>query len=166
MGLITLRIFDSPYDRFNWRRVRVILELHRYIVLQRVGSGEVEVTATLRLFCNFVLHTRLTHNNNAKSDTYVDIGSTVGVHHPTTVKTEIRFLADVFFTTDPNLDLHRGRALYQWGVPNVVRQRIFFFLRCDHPYDIFIEVTTTFYAFRTTFKLPCGRTYSVAVNEA
>ena len=49
-GLITLRILDSPYDRINWRRARVILELHRYIVLQRVGSGEVEVTATLRLF--------------------------------------------------------------------------------------------------------------------
>ena len=37
-----------------------------------------------------MLQTRLTYNINAKSDTYVNIGSTVGVHHPTTVYSEDR----------------------------------------------------------------------------
>ena len=61
-----------------------------------------------------MLHTRLTHNINAKSDTYVDIGSTVGVQGSAKVKTEVRFLADVIFYDRPE---HRPFA-----VPGVAKR--------------------------------------------
>ena len=58
------------------------------------------------------------YNSNVKSDTYVDIGSTVGVQGSAKVKTEVRFLADVIFYDRPE---HRPFAV-PVGVPGVAKR--------------------------------------------
>ena len=63
------------------------------------------------------------YNSNVKSDTYVDIGSTVGVQGSAKVKTEVRFLADVIFYDRPEHRSSPWPSAVSVGVPGVAKAK-------------------------------------------